>query len=1227
MQVIVLGMHRSGTSGVTRVLNMAGAYFGPQGIAIDANNENPKGFWERRDFREVCDGLLHDSGFDWWRVSRFSIDAIPGEVREHGVAELRRIVSELDAHRPWVLKEPRLCLLFPLLRPLLEAPLCVHVTREPLEVAGSVHDRNGFPVQVGLALWEIYTVRALEASAGLPRMVVRYEDLIAEPDRTVGRLLEELAELGVEGLHVPSQAEIAAFLLPELHRVRASADARGLRLNAWQAELAAASEDRRCLDAWTRTEVSEGALDTLQLFEEGREREDRIVGLEAEIERETRRVQHASNALRTIETRLRSLSRSRAWRIASKGMSLRWRLTAGTAPPESPLERVLADVGEAQRSLVTLRVEGGDRRPPAERASASEAVHSSSGSETAPTRRSRPKVAVIAWDVGHNPLGRAYVLADLLRRHFDVEIWGAQFERYGYRVWAPLRHGEIPIRSFDGRPFPEHLRVMEEVAERIDADALWVSKPRLPSYALGILAKELRNRPLMLDVDDHELAFFDEDTGLDLWQLEKLPKDELSWPFERAWTRGCEPLIAAADRLTVSNVALQERFGGLVVPHARDERVFDPKRYDREASRRRLGVSESDRLLLFGGTPRIYKGIIELLRAVDRLGDDRYRIALFGTRELAELRSQIGELERWVLPLPYQRFDELAPLVGAADLACVLHDADHPVSRYQFPAKVFDALAMSVPCLVSPSPPLRPLIDEGVLQVHDGAEPLHQRIEAVFDDYEEATDRARNGRKVFLEKYSYEAVGESVVPEIEGLLRDPPRIDLDLRALVDVPRRLYGGDAGRAVQAPVMRPARAPGQRKRTVHPGEPYDLVVFWRQNDTSIYGRRQDMFLKYLERSGRFHTIVHFDNPITPEALYRLYRSASRGTDQGRLVARQTLGRLLRRGGDDGVHFHTFLYAGRRSARLGLPRRSQYVDYVSAVLRGHGVGDRPTIFWVYPRNDDFPPIADALDPDLVVADVVDDNRTWHPEGSREWDRADRNYEEVLSRSDVVLANCETVAQSMQQFTSMVHVVPNGCELPDREPPSPRPRELRNLRGPIIGYVGNLSSRIDLGLLEALARARPDWHLVLVGSAHLDPSILRLDAHPNVHFVGVKPYDETRRLVEHFDVALIPHLDNEMTRAMNPLKAFVYCAAGVPVVSTPISGLDELADLITVAEGPNGFIDAIEKHLVAGKRSPDLDVLDPHAWPRRVERALELIDEAMISVSEHETLPSEVSR
>ncbi len=133
----------------------------------------------------------------------------------------------------------------------------------------------------------------------------------------------------------------------------------------------------------------------------------------------------------------------------------------------------------------------------------------------------------------------------------------------------------------------------------------------------------------------------------------------------------------------------------------------------------------------------------------------------------------------------------------------------------------------------------------------------------------------------------------------------------------------------------------------------------------------------------------------------------------------------------------------------------------------------------------------------------------------------------------------------------------------------------------------------------------------MFVGSAHLDQTILRLDRHPNVHFVGVKPYEEAKRFIRYFDVALIPHLDNEMTRSMNPLKAFVYCAEGVPVVSTPIANMYELGDLITVAKGVDGFIDAIEDALAAERQELDVDALAPHTWERRVEQVMRLIDEA----------------
>jgi len=93
----------------------------------------------------------------------------------------------------------------------------------------------------------------------------------------------------------------------------------------------------------------------------------------------------------------------------------------------------------------------------------------------------------------------------------------------------------------------------------------------------------------------------------------------------------------------------------------------------------------------------------------------------------------------------------------------------------------------------------------------------------------------------------------------------------------------------------------------------------------------------------------------------------------------------------------------------------------------------------------------------------------------------------------------------------------------------------LRHLKGPIIGYSGTLSYRIDLELLDRIARERPDHQLVIIGSAHGPEEILALDQHPNVHFLGVRTYPDVTRYIRCFDVAIIPHLDDEMSRGMNP--------------------------------------------------------------------------------------------
>ena len=1240
MQLIVLGMHRSGTSSVTRLLNMAGAYFGPEGVATDANDENPKGFWERRDVRQVCDGLLHGGGFDWWRVADFDADAIPEEIRTERSAAFGQIVYQLDAHRPWVMKEPRLCLLLPVLRPVLEAPVFVHVVREPIEIAESLATRNDFPVPVGLGLWEAYTRAAFAATTGEPRVLVGYGELIADPVGTTHRLIEELTSRGVQGLRVPTAGEITAFVSPRLHRQRQASGARDGYLNAQQVALADALDEGRFPDHALGTELSMGAQASLRSFEastaagealEANLEAQRIeaqanlaqaevarhqmeaelraalaqsvadAAAEAQAARDVER--QAIDALGLATDKVRAVKTSRALRLGTRITSVRGRLRRRPAAGADQaldgalklIDRARGTLEEHAEAAPSPFFEAGAGDPPP-------VEELQRGRAAARVRGDRAKVAVLAWDVGHNPFGRAHLLADLLRDHYDVELWGPQFDRYGTGIWPPLRDTSIPVRRFRGGSFPEFLTTMDDMARRIDADALWVSKPRLPSLGLGALAKEHWNRPLLVDVDDFELSFFDETTGIALDDLLHLRgDDDLTLPFGRSWTRACDGVITSADQVTVSNLELQARYGGLLVPHARDEAVFDPARYDRGAMRRRLGLRDTDRLVLFGGTPRAHKGIVELLEAVDELGDQRVRVAAFGTQQLEELRPQIGPLERWLLPLPYQSFAGLPALLAAADLTCALQSPEHPVSRYQMPAKVTDAIAMGLPCLVTPVAPLRPLIDKDVVEVFDGDTPLHERLREIFADEEATADRARRGREVFLETHSYAAVRPAAVAAIEALLESPPPVAPALSALLRTTRTMFQPEAA---PAPVVR---------RPLPAGTTYDLVMFWKQNDSGIYGRRQDMFLKYLEQSGRFRTIVHFDQPMTAENLARVARRSLGSLDQNRFVLAQTLRRVVRRADRGSIRQRTYVYAGGAASRsLRFPARSRYAAFVRSVLQREGFGGQPLMVWAYPTSTFLPEVIDALAPDVVVTDVVDDNRTWYAPGTPMYEQLDRNYAEVLARSDVVLANCAPVAESMRAFTPRVEVVPNACELPDPTPTATRPSELAGLPEPIIGYAGNLSDRIDLDLLRELVRARPQWSFVFLGSTHLDRSALQLAEAPNVRFVGTKPYEEAKRIIRSFDVALIPHLDNDMTQSMNPLKAYVYCSLGVPVVSTPVANLGELAEYMTIAEGSEQFLVAIDAALAAGHRAPDIAALRPLSWVARVERVLELVDDVV---------------
>ncbi|MFN8392952.1 MAG: hypothetical protein U0136_21845 [Bdellovibrionota bacterium] len=238
MQIIVLSMHRSGSSACTRLLNMMGAYIGPEGITTSPNQENPKGFWERRDLRRLDDDVLHALGADWDSVSAFTTSSLlslrDGDKALELDARFDEILEDLDQHRPWVLKEPRLCLLLPLWLAALDFPVAVIPYRNPLEVAKSLETRNQIPTDTGLALWEMYSSHILRLAEQIPHVFVSYRELVAHPVQTAQRLLTDLAELGVKGLRLPASAEITDFVDTSLYRERAELSGLDRRLSPRQ---------------------------------------------------------------------------------------------------------------------------------------------------------------------------------------------------------------------------------------------------------------------------------------------------------------------------------------------------------------------------------------------------------------------------------------------------------------------------------------------------------------------------------------------------------------------------------------------------------------------------------------------------------------------------------------------------------------------------------------------------------------------------------------------------------------------------------------------------------------------------------------------------------------------------------------------------------------------------------------------------------------------------------
>lgn len=193
MGVLVLGMHRSGTSALTRVLNLLGLDAG-RDVLMGASESNPTGHWEVERLTAFNDRLLDHLGGRW------SAPPVADAATQRGLVdgpwgdEAATLHDEAFAGTPWVWKDPRVSLLLPFWRAVLTRdgappPHQVVALRDPTEIAGSLAARDGMALAFGLALWERYTRTLLADLADEAACFVHYERLLAEPEGVARELV------------------------------------------------------------------------------------------------------------------------------------------------------------------------------------------------------------------------------------------------------------------------------------------------------------------------------------------------------------------------------------------------------------------------------------------------------------------------------------------------------------------------------------------------------------------------------------------------------------------------------------------------------------------------------------------------------------------------------------------------------------------------------------------------------------------------------------------------------------------------------------------------------------------------------------------------------------------------------------------------------------------------------------------------------------------------------
>lgn len=388
------------------------------------------------------------------------------------------------------------------------------------------------------------------------------------------------------------------------------------------------------------------------------------------------------------------------------------------------------------------------------------------------------KVSIVVSDLSSSGAGRwgggvrPFLLAEALRRlGCEVAMLGVAFGEVAETIKdVPFPITALPIQYNSG-----FMKAASQIIKQIDGDLICAVKLKPSSFGIALAKKLFAHRPLWLDIDDWELSWHGGDSYNYGWNPKKFARDlirtegALRHPDHPFYLQWLEKLTTRADIITTHNQFLQQRFGGIQIPNGKDTDLFNPAKYNTNESKLKYGLAQH-KILMFPGAPRPYKGVEDVLIALEKLNRPDLKLAIVGGSPYDDYDRQLQEnYGKWMIKIPRMPIAQMPSVVAAADVI-VVPQRDTPAAKAQFPLKLTDGMAMAKPILATSVGDIPEILaDTGYLVESHAPDAIAQTIQVIFDDFEEAKNRGLAARKRCIEHYSIDAMTEIIRPLITNL--------------------------------------------------------------------------------------------------------------------------------------------------------------------------------------------------------------------------------------------------------------------------------------------------------------------------------------------------------------------------------------------------------------------------------------------------------------------------